>query len=70
MTIEVAVEEFRGVKLKLHYRMYNAEGKTVFEAKSEHCFLDKEGRLIRLKNKHPEFCEVLMKLAEEQSEET
>ena len=67
--IEVAVEEFRGVKLKLRYRMYNAEGKTVFEARSEHCFLDKEGKLIRLKNKHPEFCEVLMKLAEEQTEE-
>ncbi|MCR4642202.1 MAG: acyl-CoA thioesterase [Lachnospiraceae bacterium] len=69
VAIEVAVEEFSGLKLKLGYRMYNAEEKLVFEAKSEHCFLDEKGRLIRLKNRQPEFYECLRKLAEERKEE-
>ncbi|MBR5422268.1 MAG: acyl-CoA thioesterase [Lachnospiraceae bacterium] len=63
--IEVTVEEFSGVKLKLRYRMYNEEGKTVFEAVSEHGFLDEKGRVLRLKNRCPEFCELLTGLAEE-----
>ena len=62
--IEVNVEEFRGVRLKLKYVMKNADGKTVCEAASEHCFLDKDGKLIRLEKKHPEFWKILCDLAE------
>ena len=61
--IEVFVEEFKGVKLKIRYVMTNEEGKTVCESTSEHCFLDAEGRLIRLNKKYPEFYDVLVKLA-------
>ena len=52
--IKVWVEEFRGVKLKIGYSMAKADGTEVCEAVSEHCFLDKEGKIISLKRTHPE----------------
>ena len=63
--IDVTVEEFHGVRLKLGYVMKNTDGKTVCEARSEHCFLDSEGKLIRLEKKHPGFYQLLCDLAEE-----
>ncbi|MCH5275365.1 MAG: acyl-CoA thioesterase [Lachnospiraceae bacterium] len=63
--ISVSVEEFKGVKLKLGYLMTNAEGKTVCEAKSEHCFLNQSGLPIRLNKKFPEFHKILTELAED-----
>ena len=62
--IEVKVEEVRGARLRLMYIMENTEGKTVCEASSEHCFLDKEGHLIRLERKQPELYRLLCDLAE------
>ena len=61
--ISVSVEEFKGVKLKLDYQMTNAEGKTVCEAKSEHCFLNQSGLPIRLNKELPEFCKILTEMA-------
>ena len=55
VTVEVAVAEFRGAILKLRYRMTDRNGKTVFEGRSEHCFLDREGRFVRLKRVMPDF---------------
>ena len=63
--ISVSVEEFKGVKLKLGYLMTNAEGKTVCEAKSEHCFLNQSGLPIRLNKKFPEFSKILTEMAED-----
>lgn len=60
VTIEVGVEEFRGVKLKLKYEMKNKDGETVCEARSEHCFLDSSGAPIRLKKDFPGFYQTLM----------
>ena len=60
--IAVKVEEFKGVKLKLYYEMLNADDIVVFEGRSEHCFLDADGNIIRLKKTHPEFYETLVKL--------
>lgn len=62
--IEVVVEEFKGVKLKLNYLMKNEEGKVVCEAQSEHCFLNSSGRPIRLAKEFPDFYQVLVDLAE------
>lgn len=62
--ISVSVEEFKGVKLKLGYLMTNEEGKTVCEAKSEHCFLNHTGLPIRLNKKFPEFFKILTELAD------
>lgn len=64
INIEVKVNEFRGVKLKLGYVMTNEAGKTVCEASSEHCFLDEKGMPIRLNKKYPLFYDKLVELAE------
>ncbi len=58
--IEVTVQEFKGVKLKLKYIMKNADGNTVCEACSEHCFLDEKGIPLRLKKKYPLFYNALI----------
>ena len=64
ISIEVTVSEFKGAVLKLSYVMTNEDGKTVFEAKSEHCFLSREGKVIRLSRDYPEFAKLLETLAE------
>ncbi len=60
--ISVAVEEFKGVRLKLCYEMKNQQGKIVCVAHSEHCFVSKEGKPINLKREYPEFYQVLIGL--------
>lgn len=61
--IAVSIEEFKGVKLKLRYVMKRGD-EVVCEARSEHCFLDKEGKIISMKKVHPEFYETLNKLVQ------
>lgn len=61
ITIAVWIEEFKGVKLKLAYEM-KRDDMVVCEARSEHCFLDEEGNIIRLRKEYPEFYETLTKL--------
>ena len=60
--IDVSVTEFKGIKLVLHYEMKNKDGKVVCEANSSHCFLDQNGRPIRLAKQFPEFNEKLLSL--------
>lgn len=60
--ISVSVEEFKGVKLKLKYDMKNTAGVVVCEARSEHCFVDKDGKLIRLQKVYPDFYKALSDL--------
>ena len=62
IAIRVTVEEFRGVVLKLRYEMFREET-LVCEARSEHCFLNKDGLFIRLKRDFPEFHDLLVNLA-------
>lgn len=64
ITVAVSVEEFKGVRLKLKYVMSNEKGETVFEGRSEHCFLDAEGRIVPVKREYPAFYETLSSLAE------
>lgn len=59
VTIEVEIEEFKGVKLKLHYLMTNAAGELVCEGHSVHCFLDAKGMPVRLNRTNPELFQVL-----------
>lgn len=63
ISIEVSVEEFKGVKLKLKYIMKNDNGDIMCEGHSEHCFLNKQGMPIRLKKEFPLFFDVLTELA-------
>ena len=51
--ISVEVEEFKGILLKVKYQMSKADGTVVCEARSEHCFLDKDGIIIRVKKEYP-----------------
>ena len=65
--IEVWIEEFRGVKLILGYRMINSgSGETVFTGRSVHCFSDKTGKPIRLKRSYPELDEKLRSISGQQ----
>lgn len=57
--ISVSIEEFKGVKLKLKYKMENDKGKIVCEGRSEHCFLDVSGKPIRLNKEFPDFYNAL-----------
>ena len=57
--IRVTVESFNGVILAIQYDMKNQKDETVCEARSEHVFVNKQGRLIRLKREQPEFCQAI-----------
>ena len=65
IAIRVKVEEFRGVVLKLRYEMRNVADQVVCEGASEHVFLDREGRFLRLNREYPEFFALLTRLAAE-----
>ncbi len=62
--IEASVESFRGVKLRLKYVMKNQNNKVVCTGTSEHCFTDKEGKIIRIDREYPDFYELLCSMAE------
>lgn len=58
--IEVKIREFKGVRLILDYEMRNVKNDhIVFTGTSEHCFLDKQGKPVRLKKEFPEFYRML-----------
>lgn len=61
--IDVIVEEFKEVKLKLQYTMINEQGEIVCQGYSEHGFINPEGKLIRLKREYPNFYHALSELA-------
>lgn len=58
ISIEVGVEEFKGIRLKLYYVMKKGDV-VVNEATSEHCFLDMDGKVLNIKKVKPEFYEAL-----------
>ena len=62
--ISVSVEEFKGVRLKLRYRMEKADGSLAAEGHSEHCFLDPDGKIVRLDKRFPDFFRTLTELAQ------
>ena len=60
--ITVSVLEFKGVKLKLKYEMKKQDGSMACEGYSEHCFLNAEGKFIRMQKDYPELYELLTNL--------
>ena len=56
ISIYVSAGSFNGVVLEILYRMANREGETVCTARSEHVFLNREGRFVRMKKQMPAFC--------------
>lgn len=63
ISIAVRVLEYNGVVLRLGYTMANASGALVYEGTSEHCFLNREGRFIRMKRDYSEFNDLLVQMA-------
>ncbi len=63
--IEVSVKEFKGVRLVIEYIMKKKDTqKLVLKGVSEHCFLNKSGKLVRLSKEFPEFDNKLKELAQ------
>ena len=60
--IDTRIEEYRGVRLKFAYTMRNADGKIAAEAHSEHCFVNSDGRPIRVASVHPELHAALLEM--------
>ncbi len=61
--VELRIASFNGVVLKIAYQMYKQDGTQVFSGESEHCFLNREGRFLRLKREYPAFFELLNRQA-------
>ena len=59
ISIKVTVESFNRIVLTLLYEMRNQKGEMVCEARSEHVFVNKQGRLIRLDKEQPEFYQTI-----------
>ena len=54
--IEVAIEEFKGVKLIIKYIMRNVQtNDIVLIGRTKHCFVNKDKKPIILKKEYPEF---------------
>ena len=53
--ITVGIQDFNGVVITIGYEMRVKEN-TVCKAVSEHVFLDRAGKFIRMKRTMPEFC--------------
>ena len=71
IAVEVSVESFNGVILVIAYTMRNQAGEQVCTARSEHVFLNREGRFVRMRREMPDFCEAIEKTIpkEEQPDE-
>lgn len=57
--IRVSVAELKNATMRFAYVMTKPGGETVLEGWSEHCFLNKDGRIIRIRRELPEFCSAL-----------
>ena len=66
--VRMFVKAFNGVKMVIRYEMVKLGGDepvTVLTGESEHVFLNREGRFVRMKREMPEFTQLLLDLAEE-----
>lgn len=65
--IDVRVAEYNGLRLVIGYRMEKLQNagensKLVCEGTTEHCFVGKDGKLLKLKRDFPEFHAALTEL--------
>ena len=56
ISISVSIESFNGVVMVIVYDMRNRQGDVICAGRSEHVFLNRDGRFVRLKREMPEFC--------------
>lgn len=57
--IDVSVKAYNGIRLTVGYLMKKSSGEVVCEGTSEHCFVSREGRILRLNKEYPELDELL-----------
>ena len=63
VAIDVAVEEFRGVKLVIQYTMIKMDtGELVATGRTKHCFVNRDGKPVILKKSFPELNEKLKEM--------
>lgn len=56
--ITVGVKDFNGVIITISYDM-TLRGERIFTGSSEHVFLDRDGKFVRMKKVMPAFCEAV-----------
>ena len=56
--ITVGVKDFNGVVITITYDM-KANDELIFSGTSEHVFLDRDGKFVRMKRLMPEFCKAI-----------
>lgn len=56
--VTVGVKDFNGVVITMAYEM-RVKGEPVFTGTSEHVFLDREGKFVRMRKVMPAFCEAV-----------
>lgn len=56
--ITAGVKDFNGVVITMAYEM-RVNGEPVFTGTSEHVFLDREGKFVRMRKVMPAFCEAV-----------
>ena len=66
VTVTVRVAKCSPVRIWFQYDMTKANGKTAFQGESEHCFVDPQGKLLRLDRACPALYAALTALAAEQ----
>lgn len=64
ITIETFISDYNGFKLTVGY-VFRKDEVVVCEAKSEHCFVSTEMKVVLLKNKYPELDQRLYSLVEQ-----
>ena len=65
--VTVGVKEFNGVVITMMYDM-RVNDEPAFSGTSEHVFLDREGRFVRMRRVMPEFCRAVEDRIEKASE--
>ena len=59
--IEVTLGKFNGARLVCEYEVKRvSNGEVVHRAHTEHCFVDREGKIVNIKRQYPEMHKVLV----------
>ena len=66
--VSVRVDSFNGVVMTIVYEMKNQRDEVVCTARSEHVFLNREGRFVRMKRDMPEFCAAIEESMKQQTD--
>lgn len=57
VNIDVTIEEYKGLKIVFSYKMMKEDGSIACEAQSSHCFIDENGRPLKVAKVNPELDE-------------